>query len=183
MARYELPVTAEIGGKDYEIRSDYRAVLDIISIMNDAELTDEERAWMCLNIFYPAFEDMPQADYQEAINYMYWFVSGGEEQTEERKPKLVDWDQDFPIIVGPVNKVLGKEIRDLDYLHWWTFLSAYYEIGDCLFSQVVGIRSKKARHKSLDKQDQEFYRRNRKLIDLKVTETEEEKALFNEWYV
>lgn len=183
MARYELPRAAEIGGREYEIRSDYRAVLDIISVMNDPDLDDQERALICLCIFYPDFDEMPQTDYQDAVNYMYWFIGGGEDQTNEKRPKLLDWDQDFPLIVGPVNRVMGKEIRDLEYLHWWSFLSAYYEIGECLFSQVVSIRAKKAKHKPLDKQDQEFYRRNKKLVDLNCHETEEEKSLLGEWYV
>jgi len=51
----------------------------------------------------------------------------------KRKAKLADWEQDFPLIVNPVNRVLGYEVRDCEYCHWWTFLSAYYEIGDCLF--------------------------------------------------
>lgn len=183
MARYELPRAAEIGGREYEIRSDYRAILDIISVMNDPDLDDQERALICLCIFYPDFDEMPQTDYQDAVNYMYWFIGGGEDQTQEKRPKLLDWDQDFPLIVGPVNRVMGKEIRDLEYLHWWSFLSAYYEIGECLFSQVVSIRAKKAKHKPLDKQDQEFYRRNKKLIDFDHHETEEEKSLLGEWYV
>ena len=63
----------------------------------------------------------------------------------------MDGEQDFPFIVGPVNRVLGKEIRSLKYLHWWSFLSAYTEIGDCTFQKIVSIRSKRAKGMRLEK--------------------------------
>lgn len=66
-------------------------------------------------------------------------------------------------------------------LHWWTFLSAYYEIGDCLFAQIVRIREKKAKGKALDKSDREFYRKNRALIDIKTHYTEAEDDLVKMW--
>ena len=65
------------------------------------------------------------------------------------------------------NKVLGREIRGKEHLHWWTFISAYYEIGECLFAQIVNIRQKKAYGKKLDKAEQEWYRKNRDLVDIK----------------
>ena len=63
----------------------------------------------------------------------------------------------------------------------YSFLSFYQEIGDCLFAQVVRIRDKKAHGKSLDKQDREFYRKNRDIIDLKTTYTESEKDVLAAW--
>lgn len=66
-------------------------------------------------------------------------------------------------------------------VHWWTFLSAYTEIGDCLFAQIVGIRSKKAKGKRLDKSEQEFYRKNKSIVDIKVRYTDAEDDLVNMW--
>lgn len=85
------------------------------------------------------------------------------------------------MIIAPINRIAGCEVRALEYLHWWTFMSYYREIGDCLFSQVVSIRDKKARGKTLEKQEKEFYRRNRDLIDLKTTYTEAEKDVLAAW--
>lgn len=83
--------------------------------------------------------------------------------------------------MGPVNRVLGKEIQSLKYLHWWSFLSAYSEIGDCLFAQVVRIRDKLARHKKLDKDEREWYNRNRRLVDLRQALSERDKQAVAQW--
>ena len=77
--------------------------------------------------------------------------------------------------------MLGFEARSVEYLHWWTFLAAYMEVGDCLFAQVVSIRNKKARGKKLEKYEQQFYREHRAMVDLKPKVTEAEKNLFELW--
>ena len=55
------------------------------------------------------------------------------------------------------------------------------EIGECLFSQIVHIRQMKAEGKKLDKSDAEWYRRNRKIVDLKVKYTAQETDLLALW--
>lgn len=180
---YELPKSLTVCGTEYEIRSDYRSILDICAALNDKELSDGDKAEAALDIMYPAFETIPPEHYQEALNRCFWFINCGDEGQNRKAPKLMDWEQDFQYIVAPVNRVMGSEIRSLEYLHWWTFISAYYEIGDCLFAQIVRIRERRAKGKPLDKSDQDFYRRNREIIDLKTTYTEQEDAILKQWGV
>lgn len=162
-----LPTSLEVDGAEYAIRSDYRAVLDICAALSDPELDGQERAAVLLDIFYPGIEDMPPEHYEDAVRQCLRFINGGEDERPGKSPRLVDWEQDFPYIVAPINRVTGKEIRAVEYMHWWTFLAAYQEIGDCTFAQIVSIRDKRARGKRLDKQDQEWYRRNQHLVDFK----------------
>ena len=186
--KYGLPKSVEIDGQEFAIRYDYRVILDIFEAMNDPELSDQERAFAMLQVFYVDFELL--TNYEAAIKECIRFINGGQEEKAGKKsPNLVSWEQDFSLIVAPVNRVLGYETRAVEYdednntggLHWWTFLSAYYEIGDCLFAQVVRIREKKAKGKKLDKSEQEFYRKNRDLVDLKTNYTEVENDLVKMW--
>lgn len=176
-----LPTELEVGGGVYGIRWDYRAILDICAAFSDPELDGQDRATVALEIFYPGLEIMPPEDYPEAVERFLWFLNAGVEERGEPTPPLLDWEQDFPLLVSPVNRVLGREIRNAEPLHWWTFLSAYYEIGDCLFAQVIRIRDRQARGKTLDKQDMDFYRRNRALVDRKTRYTERETAVLDRW--
>lgn len=180
---YGLPKTVNVGGVDYDIRSDFRAVLDIYAALNDADLEPDVRAYEVLHIFYTDADAIPDEEQQEAVDKCLTFLQGGHQQprTGAKEPRLIDWEQDYPLIVGPVNRVLGQEVRALDYMHWWTFLDAYYEIGDCLFAQIVSIRDKISKGKSLDKTDREFYRRNKDLIDIKQAVSHEEQATLNAW--
>lgn len=179
---YTLPKTVEIGGEEYPIRWDYRPNLDICAALSDPELNDEEKIANALDIFYPELGRIPREHLQEAIERCFWFINCGEDAKSKKSgPRLVDWEQDFPIIVGPVNRVLGLDVRDEKPVHLWTFMSGFQEIGDCTFAQVVRIRSKKAHGKPLDKQDREFYRHNRELIDFKRKYTDADQNRLNRW--
>lgn len=176
-----LPTTIEIGGIEYNIRSDYRAALDICAAFADLELDNTEKALVALFIFYPDFETIPAEYVEEAYKKLCWFIDCGSEPEEKRTPKLVDWEQDFQYIVAPINRVMGQEIRAAEYMHWWTFISAYYEIGDCVLAQIVRIRSLLAKGKPLDKADREWYRENRKIVDIKTKYSNEEDELLKMW--
>lgn len=181
---YGLPTSVEIQGVEYAIRSDYRPILDICVGLSDPELNGQERAELALTIFYPDFKNMPPEHYEDAIKECLRFINGGEDedQTQRNSPKLMDWEQDFSIVVSPINRVIGTEIRALDYLHWYTFLSAYYEIGgECTFAQVVSIRDKQARHKTLEKHEKEWLQRNRHLVEFKRKYTQAEDDLLKQW--
>lgn len=185
---YGLPKSVCIGGENFEIRYDYRVILDIFEVLNDADLNDNARAYTVLNMFYMDFDSL--TDYEAAVKECFRFINGGNiEEKQKRRVQLMSWAQDFQYIVAPVNRVLGYEMRAVDYdfventggIHWWTFLSAYLEIGDCLFAQIVRIRELKSKGKPLDKQDREFYRNNRDIIDLKVKVSDAENELIKQW--
>ena len=184
MSAWDLPTTLNIHGTEYRIRSDFRAVLDVLTAMNDPDLflpdADEweqqaVRMSTMTTIIYPDYELIPRVHYMEACNKAIQFIDMGMKEDSKRPlPRLMDWEQDGQIIIPAINRVVGKEVRALEYMHWWTFLGAYMEIGDCLFSQIVSVRGKKAKHKKLDTWEKEFIRENQELVELKKKYTEQE---------
>ncbi len=177
---WEFPTSLNVGGVDYEIRTDYRAVLDVLAALNDPDLVDTDpqmTAYMqsccILEIMYPQYESIPAKHIQEALDKAVKFIDMGISD-ECKKPRTMDWEQDAPIIIPAVNRVLNKEIRAEKYLHWWTFLGAYMEIGESLFSNVLHIRQKKVKRQKLEKWEQEFYRENKNLIEIKKRYSQEE---------
>lgn len=176
-----LSTRVEVGGTEYAIRSDYRAILDICAALSDPELDGGERAVVALTIFYPDLSTMPPKHYREAVEQCLRFINGGGEESSRKAPKLMDWEQDFQHIIAPVNRVLGQEARAVEYLHWWTFLAAFCEIGDCTFAQIVRVRDRLARGRTLDKQDREWYRNNRHLVDFKRKYTSAEDDMAKSW--
>ena len=182
---WNLPVSVEIDGIDYKItnKCDYRMVLDVISALNDNKLSDNEKMQCALYIFY---EDLSLCkDSEKAVKEMLKIINYGEEESEnqENKPALMDWEHDFKNIAPPVSRILGYDVRTPDrYTHWYSFLGGYMEIGECTFSNVVSIRSKRAKGKKLEGWEQEFYKDNKKMIDLPHNFTEEEQEwLDSDW--
>lgn len=164
-----------VGGLFYKIRSDFRAVLDAITIFDDPELDIRDKWYVCLHIIYEDFDEIPQEHIEEAIEQACIFINAGAvDEGDRSKPVLMNWTQDAPIIVPAVNRVLGKEIRAEQYLHWWTFVGAYMEINESLFTNVLDIRAKRASGKKLNESEKEFLRKNKSLVILKKQLTDEE---------
>lgn len=166
MSAWELPTSLEVGGVGRPIRTDFRTILNVLSDISDPQYEDDERAMIFLIAIYPDYKDIPAESRQEAIDKAVSFIDMGLSAESNRQTSLMNWEKDAGIIIPAVNKVLGTELRVLKELHWWTFLGAYMEIGESLFSSVLDIRQKKAKGKKLEKYEMEFYRANKHLIDL-----------------
>ena len=182
MITYSLPESLEIAGTAYPIRWDMTAALDIITGLKDPDLTDHDKAELILGILY--VDKIPRHLQKEALEKARWFLDGGSTTKPGKGPQLVDWEQDYNIIIPAVNRVVGYDIRqDPTTIHWWTFLGAYMEIGgECLFAQVVSIRDKEARGKKLEKYEKEWATRNRNIIDIKKRYSEQEKDFLHEQF-
>lgn len=187
---WEFPTSLNVGGVNYEIRTDYRVVLDLFAALSDSDLTDDDEqmtAYMqsrvIMEIMFPNCDNIPMEHWEEALQKVFDFIDMGISD-DRKKPKTMDWEQDAPIIIPAINKVLNREIRAESYMHWWTFLGAYMEIGESLFSNVVHIRQKKASGKKLEKWEQDFYKENKSLIDFKQKNqrSQEEKEELRDYF-
>lgn len=177
LSSWEFPTSLAIAGKEYGINSDYRAVIKVFTALNDYELLEEDNYVQCavvLDLFYGDYELIPIEHWQEALDRMKEFIDMGIAD-DSKNPRLMDWEQDAPILIPSINKILNTEIRAEKYIHWWTFLGAYMSIGESLFSNVIHIRSKKAKGKKLEKWEQEFYKDNKSIIDLNRRESRSSK--------
>ncbi|WP_294525457.1 Gp15 family bacteriophage protein [uncultured Allofournierella sp.] len=176
MTGWDLPEALEIAGRSEPIRADFREVLEVIRLLDDAAEPPEARAFLAMGVFYRKFAALSPALRGQAMEAMLRFLAGGEEDSGPAGPRLIDWQQDLPLIVADVNKAAGCEIRALPFVHWWTFLAWFGAIGEGQLSAVVAIRDKLRRGKKLEGWEREFYQRNRARVDLKPRYTPEEQA-------
>lgn len=176
-----LPKSLNINGTEYDIRSDFRDCLTIFQCLNDPDFSYHDKVDVMLRILYVNYEQIPKEDLETAIEQAVWFLDCGKTQdSSEHIPSrvLYDWEQDEQMIFAAVNHVAGKELRECEYVHLWTFISYFHEIGEGLFSTVIHIREKKQKGK-LDKTDMEFYRKNKSLVNLKKRYSKEQQEEIN----
>lgn len=174
MTGYELPTSLNIGGVDFNIRTDYRAILDILIACNDPDLDEYAKSEVMIKILFIDWDDIPESMLEEACEKACDFIDCGQKE-DKKRPKLIDWQQDASIIIPAVNKVAHMEVRAVPYMHWWTFFSYFMEIGESLFSNVISYRNNRAKHKKPEKWEKDFYKENKSLIDFKSELSEEEK--------
>lgn len=170
----ELPRSLMISGCRYAIRTDFRVILQIITALNDPDLTDKDKCFVAMKCLYKDFEKIPPDKLGEAAEKAYWFIGGGDTPKSEHNVKTFDWEQDEGIIFPAINKAAGYETRTVKYLHWWSFLGLFGEIDEGLFSQVTYLRGKMARGEKLDKWEKRFVREHKALVTLRTKLSEEE---------
>ena len=170
---FDLPTTVDFGGRTWDINTDYRDVLEVLAAFEDAELSEKEKAFICLYDIYPDFDKIPQDQIQAAFDAAIAFIDRG--NTDDNKsPRTMDWTQDAPIIFPAINHVAGFEVRAVEYLHWWTFMGYFMEIKDSTAATVLSLRQKKAKGKKLEKWEREYWQSNKKLCELSRKLTAEE---------
>lgn len=178
-----LPESIVIRDKEYKIRTDYRNILQVFEVFLDADLDNYSKWIVVLYLLFYDFhliEEVEYAidngfDFQEAIEKIGAFITLGDIQQKE-DTRLFDWVQDEQIIFSAINKVAGKEVRTDEYMHWWTFLGYFNEIGEGTFQTVVGIRNKLNKHKKLEQNEKEFYKLRKEIVILKKKLSSEEQA-------
>lgn len=178
---YQLPYSLNVNGVDYAIRTDFRVILDILEHMGNPEYEDDVKIEIMLRILFLDWQSIPTVDVFEAAQAAIDFIDMGLGGEKTNSPRLMDWQKDAPLILPAVNNALGVDVRGLAELHWWTFLGAYMNIGESLFSEVVYIRSKKARGEKLEKHELKFLRENYNLISLPEKYTSGDIEMLERW--
>lgn len=173
---WELPESLEVAGREYEIRTDFRDVLKILIAFHDPDMEEQEKIYVCLFILFLDFEELPPEDYEEAFKAAVQFIDCGREwqDSPKKSPRVMDWEQDGNLLFPAINKVAGREVRTVDYMHWWTFMGCYMEISDGIFSTILSIRQKRAKGKKLEKWEREFWQVNKDICVLKKKISQEE---------
>lgn len=177
-----LPEKLTVGDYDRPIRTDYRNILQVFEAFQDPELTQEEKWVVAIYLMFEDFfcaDDVLQAvqdgfSLEEAMNQISWFISAGQPEKKVLELPTYNWKQDEQMIFSAVNKVAGRETRELEYLHWWTFLGYFNEVGEGTFSFIVGIRNKLNKGKKLEKHEKEFLKNNEEIVRLIKCKTRED---------
>lgn len=166
-----LPNSLEINGVDYPIDTDFRNIFPIFAAFGDATLSDREKVYVCLNRLFVDLDSIPPDDFTAAYQEAIKFLEAGRHD-EKPGPKIVNWEKDEQLIFPAISRVAGvPDVRDLPYMHWWTFLGHFMNIdSESLCGCVLRIRQKKAKHKKLEKYEEEFYKANLELCRTDMAE-------------
>ena len=176
---FNLSDTVTVSGTEYPIRTDFRVILEIFVMLDDPDLSDADKTEALFRMFY--VERPPDAE--AALQAFTDFVDT-RHGNQGKKPsgRLIDWSQDFDLMVAPINHILGFECRAADSLHWRTFLSAYLEIPpESVFARVLRIREKLRTGKKLEKNERSWYNKNRELVHLKPKFSRDEEKIISSW--
>ena len=162
-----LQTSIYVKNTEIPIRTDYRDILRIFEAFNDYELTDSEKWQVCVRIMIKDITQITDDNYNDVLLELSNFINFGTNDDNKYDKPLLNWEQDEHLIFSAINNIARTEVRSIDFVHWWTFMGYFNCIGEGLLSEVIHIRSKKLNGKKLEKNEEEFYKENRKMIDIK----------------
>lgn len=86
---------------------------------------------------------------EEAINRGVEFLDCGEVIINiPSKQKYYSFDKDAKYITSAMlAKPNGIDLNTIEYLHWWTFISHFFELGESSFSNIVYLRERNRKGK------------------------------------
>lgn len=175
-----LPSSLSLQGQEYAINADWRPCVNIMRMFERTDLSDTEKVLCMVGILYE--DEIPDRLMTEAAEQAVWFLNLGE-ATDGKKSalslgRLFSWEQDLKFIISAVDKSAGFSIRSKEFYHFWEFMSAFFETGECVFNTIVHQRKLKKTGKQ-SKADKEWWAENRDIADLKVELTSDEQEILD----
>lgn len=182
-----LPTSFSIDGKKYEFNYDFRTSILFCLLMQDTELTEEEKILQGLQLYYPVIPP----NIEEAYKKILYFYSRGKEIEDNKKVKQgkrifkrnnnraydfeIDADLIFSAFMTQYNINLNR-----DNLHWWEFMSLFNSLKDD--TEIVKIMNYRTIDVNTieDKKERKMYKQLQDYYSLENTITTEEKQLLEQ---
>lgn len=175
-----LPSSLSLQGQEYAINADWRPCVNIMRMFERTDLTDTEKILCMVGILYK--DEIPDSLVTEAAEQAVWFLNLGEVADGKKNAlslgRLFSWEQDLKFIISAVDKSAGFSIRSKEFYHFWEFMSAFFETGECVFNTIVHQRKLKKTGKQ-SKADKEWWAENRDIAELKVELTSDEQEILD----
>lgn len=175
----KLPMQSPHG---YKLKTNYRQGIKYELLMQDNELTVEEKIDLALNIFFYKQDLAKIKKEEELISFLediIWFYRCGKKETKKtnktRKGKQIfSYDFDADIIYSAFFQQYNIDLQ-VENLHWWQFKSMFESLTD--ETQIVQIMQYRATDlsKIKDKTERKRIKELQDLYKLPDMRTEEEK--------
>lgn len=172
-----MPISIRIKDRNYKINSDFRVSILFEMLMQDDELTEQDKIVRALNLYYPI---IPK-DIDEAIKKIIYFYKCGkdEEDCKGNKSRKVEeiysFDYDDEYIYSAFLSQYAIDLQDIEYLHWWKFKALFKSLKeDNMIVKIMGYRSTDIASIK-DKNQKAYYKRMKKIYEIPHSKKEKEK--------
>lgn len=175
-----VPDKVMIGGREYDINSDFRTSILFELLMLDVKLTDAEKGPLALELYFSEQEIDP-ADREEAIECISWFYSCGRDNepgegsgSSGGTSMTYCFNYDSGYIFSAFLDQYGIDLQDED-MHWWKFRALFRGLkDDTMISKIMGYRSMTI-DKNMSDAEKKHYRKLKRIYAIPDPRTDDEK--------
>ena len=182
-----LPTSFSIDGKKYEFNYDFRTSILFCLLMQDTELTEEQKILQGLQLYYPVIPP----NIEEAYKKILYFYSRGNDIEDNKKVKqgkrifkrnnnkAYDFETDSDLIFSAFMTQYHINLNR-ENLHWWEFMSLFNSLKDD--TEIVKIMNYRTIDVNTieDKKERKMYKQLQDYYSLENTITTEEKQLLEQ---
>lgn len=169
-----LPTTVDIEGIEYEINSDFRTSILFSLLMEDDEVSNEDKINNAFNLFYPKIPH----NLVEASKKMVWFYCCGKETNNMKSngsrkeiSPIYSFEYDDEYIYSAFLSQYNIDLQDVEYLHWWKFKAMFKGLKeDNEIVKIMGYRSMDL--SKVDKTQKDRYKKLKKMYELPKNKSE-----------
>jgi len=178
-----LPKSVEVGGAEYEINFDFRTSILFEMMIQDDELSDEEKILKTLELYYPVIPKNIDRNTNEAIDKALWFYRGGRDIKNQssqtgggKSEKIYSFEYDDEYIYSAFLDQYKVDLQDVEDLHWWKFKAMFKALKeDNEIVKIMGYRAMTIDNK-MSKEQKEYYRKMKKVYEIPKSKNEKEKV-------
>lgn len=172
-----LPRIVFIDGRKYTINSDFRISIKFELLMQNKDLSKNEKLIKALKLYYPI---IPK-NINMAIEKIIYFYKAGKEDKEVKgignkvNNIIYSFEYDDDYIYSAFLSQYGIDLNSIKYLHWWKFKALFKSLNNS--NEIVKIMEYRAidLNQIKDKEQKEFYRKMKKIYEIPLPKDEKEK--------
>lgn len=171
--------------KGFLIDTDFQIGIQIIQILEDKELSQQERITTALSLLFPEEDNDKVLDITTAVDGLMWFLTDWNHDNNKSgdKDKVTDYDIDQWRIYSAFKKQYGINLNT-DKLHFWEFMGLLTTLDECAYTRIIDIRSKKITPK-MSKEEKNLYKHLKEVYALKqsrfIEYSDEQKEAIDEF--
>lgn len=157
----------------YPVNTDFETGIQIMKILDDDELTEEEKYFHASSLL---FDDLEMPPIEIAINALLWWLTGWNNDSkfdDDDKTVVMDMDVDQWRIYSAFRSQYHINLMQ-EELHFWEFMALLTTLGDCAFTRVVDIRGEKET-RGMSNDEKRELRKAKKRYSLKPDKTNHDK--------
>jgi hypothetical protein len=174
-----LPKTVNVDAQEIEVNSDFRVFILFEQVLQDCELSKEDKIKKCLSLFYKEkptnlVEAIEQMFNFYSMSFMNDFCTSNKSKGSKKNKNLYDWDFDQAYIYSAFFSQYRIDLQEIDYLHWWKFRFLFMGLDEeNKISKIIGYRDMDT-SKIKDKEEKKRYEQLKKTFAIPEKNSKEE---------
>lgn len=169
----KLPMSIEVDGKCYPIKTDFRDWISFEKVMKKQVDFEEKIPLIIVQVAYLLDGNIPE-DISQTITELLNFYSGGEKPNKTitsstSQGNVFDYDYDSGYLYSAFLSQYNIDLQEIEYLHWHKFRALFKALTECKLTEIIGYRAMKIDSK-MTRSQKDFYNEMKRVYAIPTDE-------------